>query len=86
MTVLESSDRFAQWDKTAAIMGAIERRARIMKHEAGEMQELLGDLKERPDFLSECEHKMRTLEQDLAVLYAFTKACNEIFHKLPETA
>ncbi len=86
MPVIESSDRFAQWDHTAALLGAIERRASIMKHEAGEMQELLGELKERPDFLTECEDKMHTLEQDLSVLLAFTKACNEIFHKLPETA
>ena len=74
------------WDRTSALLDAIESRAKTMKKEAGEVQCFLGELNKRPAFLTECEARLKTLEQDMAVLYAFTKATNEIFHKLPETA
>lgn len=74
------------WDRTSAYLDALEWRARQMKQLAGEIQELLPQMQERPVFDTEAQDRLSTLANDIAVLHAFTKASVEYYLKLPETA
>ena len=75
-----------QWDRTAARLQAIEYRCNEIKRYCGELQDLLEVLKERPKFETTAHDSMKKAESDLGVLYAFMKAANEHYRKLPETA
>ena len=75
-----------KWDRISAHLDAIERRARQMKQLAGEIQNLLTQMDERPAFETEARDRMVTLAQDIATLHAFMKASNEHYIRLPETA
>lgn len=75
-----------KWDRTSNILHGIEWRAIHMKRMAGEIQEWLEKLKERPAFETTAHDSLKKLEQDVAVLHAFTKAILDIYTRLPETA
>ena len=75
-----------KWDQTAARLHALEHRARAMCTLAGEMQDILAKMQERPNFETTAQDQLAKLQNEIGVLFAFTKATNEIFSKLPQTA
>lgn len=74
------------WDQMQAQLNYIEDRCKAMKREAGKIQEMLEFMKGRPNFETLCHDQMKILENDIAVLHAFMKACNEHYSRLPEVA
>ena len=86
MGTLIETDAWTKWDMTSMRLQALSWRSRRIKQMVGDMEHILRDMLECPNFKTNCEDELDKLIIELATVHEFAKVIRDIYRKKPATA